>query len=134
MVKGKAKLRTPLAKAQAILDEFLARAHALNSDENAVCYVEEVWLFGSMLRGAETVGDIDLALVTDRRPQYRIKGGYEQMKAHLEKVMANRDDVPKRKASFGQQSAGSPNERCSAPNAIRFWPVSIRTPTLVSLC
>jgi hypothetical protein len=47
-----------------------------------------------VLRGAETVGDIDLALVTDRRPQYRIKGGYEQMKAHLKKVMANRDDVP----------------------------------------
>jgi predicted nucleotidyltransferase len=94
MVRGKAKPRTPLAKAQALLDEFLARVHALNSDEYAVRYVEEVWLFGSVLRGAETVGDIDLALVTDRRPQYRIKGGYEQMKAHLKKVMASRDDVP----------------------------------------
>ena len=94
MVRGKTKPRMPLAKAQALLDEFLARVHALNSDENAVRYVDEVWLFGSVLRGAETVGDIDLALVTDRRPQYRIKGGYEQMKAHLTKVMANRDDVP----------------------------------------
>jgi hypothetical protein len=94
MVRGKAKPRTPLAKAQAVLDEFLARVHALNCDENAVRYVDEVWLFGSVLQGVETVGDIDLALVTDRRPQYRIKGGYEQMKAHLKKVMANRDDVP----------------------------------------
>ena len=94
MIRGKAKARTPLAKANALLDEFLARVHALNNDESAVRYVEEVWLFGSMLCSADTVGDIDLALVTDRRPQYRSRRGYQQMKAHLKKVMANRDDVP----------------------------------------
>ena len=70
VARGKTKPRTPLAQAQEVLDGFLRRVDALNCDPNAVRYIDQVWLFGSVLRGQDTVGDIDLALVTARRPEY----------------------------------------------------------------
>lgn len=94
MARGKAKPRTVLAKAQVILNEFLQRVDALNGDHDAVRYVDEVWLFGSVLRNAESVGDIDLALVSNRRPQFSGKEGYQAMEDHLEELLARRDDVP----------------------------------------
>ena len=94
VVSGRAKPRAPLAKAQALLNDFLARVHSLNNDKVAVRYVQEVWLFGSVLRGTETVGDIDLALVTERRTQFQGEPGYEKMQAHLKRVLADREDVP----------------------------------------
>lgn len=94
LARGKASPRTPLAKALQVLDDFLTRVDAMNSDDEAVRYVEEVWLFGSVLRQAETVGDIDLAIATRRRPKYAGKSGYNRMLSHLHKLFADRDDVP----------------------------------------
>ena len=45
VVRGKAKPRTPLAKAQALLEDFLARVHFLNNDKDAIWFVQRVWLF-----------------------------------------------------------------------------------------
>jgi predicted nucleotidyltransferase len=98
VARGRATRRAPLAKAKALLSEFLARVHSLNNDKDAVCYVQEVWLFGSVLRGTETVGDIDLALVTERRTQFQGEAGYKKMQAHLKRVLANRDDAPQPRA------------------------------------
>lgn len=70
VARGRLTRRTPLAQAQTILDGFLQRVDWLNRDPDAVRYVEKVWAFGSLMRGEDTVGDIDLALDTTRRPEY----------------------------------------------------------------
>lgn len=54
--------RTPKEKAQKHLADFLDRIDVLNASLSATRRVEEVWIFGSMLREVETVGDIDLAV------------------------------------------------------------------------
>lgn len=92
LIRGKAKPRTQLAQAQALLDDFLQRVDQLNSDAEAVRYVDEVWLFGSLMRREKTVGDIDLALVTTRRAKYQ--ADYEGMQRHLDRVLSTRKDVP----------------------------------------
>jgi predicted nucleotidyltransferase len=119
VVRAKAKPRAPLAKAQALVNDFLARVHSLNNDKVAVRYVQEVWLFGSVLRGTETVGDIDLALVTERRTQFQGEPGYEKMQAYLKRVLADRDDVPQAPGILWSADTGSQNVRCLAPNATR---------------
>jgi predicted nucleotidyltransferase len=92
VARGKVTRRTALARAQATLDDFLQRVHILNHDPNAVRYVEQVWIFGSLMRGDDTVGDIDLALETKRRPEYL--ADYTRMKRHLKELLSRRDDVP----------------------------------------
>jgi predicted nucleotidyltransferase len=92
VVRGKVTRRTPLAQAQMVLDDFLQRVDTLNHDPDAVRYVEQVWAFGSLLRGEHTVGDIDLALETKRRPEYL--ADYARMERHLRELLSRRDDVP----------------------------------------
>jgi hypothetical protein len=70
VARGRVVRRTPLAQAQMILDDFLRHVEMVNHDPDAVRYVERVWVFGSLMRGEEAVGDIDLALETSRRPEY----------------------------------------------------------------
>ena len=93
VARGKTKPRTPLAQAQEVLDGFLRRVDALNCDPDAVRYIDQVWLFGSVLRGQDTVGDIDLALVTARRPEY-LGEGFERMLRHIEHVAPRYGNVP----------------------------------------
>ena len=57
---AKANPRTPLAKAQAVLNSFLDRIEALRCNPDGVQDVDQVWLFGSLMRGADSVGDIDV--------------------------------------------------------------------------
>lgn len=70
LVGAKAMRRTPIAKAKTLLQDFLNRVDALNHDSQAVHYVNQVWLFGSLMREEATVGDIDLAIETERRPEF----------------------------------------------------------------
>lgn len=98
IARAKAVRRTPLAQAKAQLEDFLRRVDKLNHDPNAVRYVDQVWLFGSLMRGEETVGDIDLALQTTRRPEYM--QDYEAMTRHLNNVLSRHDDVPTTRNPF----------------------------------
>lgn len=92
IVRAKAKPRTLLGRAQLVLDEFLGRVQAMNDDKDAVRYAEQVWLFGSVLRGAETVGDIDLAVTTARRPQW--EADYDAMRRYANRLVDVRPDAP----------------------------------------
>ncbi len=92
VARGKAERRTPRARAQALLDDFLQRVDMLNRDPDAVRYVEQVWIFVSLMRGEDTVGDIDLAVVMERRPQYM--ADYRSMERHLKEVLSRYDNVP----------------------------------------
>jgi hypothetical protein len=93
IARAKAKRRTPIAKAQALLTEFLRHVDDLNRDPEGVRFVDEVWLFGSLMKEQESVGDIDLALKTVRRPEYA--GNYDGMLRHLDKLLPNIDDAPR---------------------------------------
>lgn len=66
----RAQTRTPIARARKLIDDFLDRAAAYNADPKGFLQIEQVWLFGSAMRNEETVGDIDLAYSTSRRPPY----------------------------------------------------------------
>lgn len=86
------------SKKQTVLNEFLGRAEKLNADPDAVNFVEQVWLFGSVMREEPTVNDIDIALITSRRPEY--VQNYQAMCDRIQ-LLANRPDVPEsRRAQF----------------------------------
>jgi predicted nucleotidyltransferase len=70
IARAKAQRRTPIAKAKALLQDFIKRVDDLNHNPKYVHYVNQVWLFGSLMREEATVGDIDLAIETERRPEY----------------------------------------------------------------
>lgn len=70
VLRSKSAARTPLAKAQQILGDFLNRIDALNSDPEAIRVVDQVWLFGSLMRAEPTVGDIDLAITRNRHERF----------------------------------------------------------------
>jgi predicted nucleotidyltransferase len=92
IASAKATPRTPLAKAMVTLNELLDRAEKLNNDPEGVQFVEHIWLFGSVMRKQETVGDIDVAIITKRRPEYH--ADINMMKRHLDGVLSRRNDVP----------------------------------------
>ncbi|WP_377591322.1 hypothetical protein [Pseudochelatococcus lubricantis] len=66
---GKAR-RSPLRTAHRILDDLLARIEHMNEEAAPLNLVERVWLFGSVMCGQETVGDIDLAIETVHNPAF----------------------------------------------------------------
>lgn len=94
IARAKAKSRTPLAKAQSVLNEFLDRIEILNRDSDAVQQVDQLWLFGSLMRGEETVGDIDLALTMSRRPRFATD--HDGRQKHIDKLLAHHEDTPVR--------------------------------------
>ncbi len=59
--------RSPLRTAQLVLDDLLVRIEQMNNS-NPFKVVDRVWLYGSVMRGEETVGDIDLAIETAMNP------------------------------------------------------------------
>jgi predicted nucleotidyltransferase len=92
MAGAKAGKRAPLSRALALVDELLDRAADLNADTQAVNFVDQIWLFGSTMRGEETVGDIDMAIVTHRRPPF--DADWRALRAQVDRLLAERDDVP----------------------------------------
>lgn len=70
LLRSKVVPRTPLAKAEAVLDSFLDRVDDLNRDPEAISRIDEVWLYGSVLRREPAVGDIDLAITRSASPRF----------------------------------------------------------------
>ncbi len=96
IARGKAKRRTTLVQAHALLNTFLERVESLNRDPDALTSVTQVWLFGSLLRGEETVGDIDAAFKTEWRQKYLklLKGGYEGLQEHMRALLSRFPGAP----------------------------------------
>lgn len=92
IARAKAKSRTSLAKAQAVLNTFLDRIEILSHDPEGVQDVDQVWLFGSLMRGEDSVGDIDLAVTKSRRPHFA--HDHEGRQRHLDQLVARRSDAP----------------------------------------
>lgn len=92
IARAKAQRRTPVAKARALLSDFLRCVDDLNRDPQGVHYVNRVWLFGSLMRDEETVGDIDLAMETARRPDFVVD--HEGCKLRLEGLAGRYPDRP----------------------------------------
>jgi len=96
---GKARKRVSCAEAQAILDDFLNRVDAVNRDRDHIVNVQQVWLYGSMLKeGVTAVADIDLAVLSSRRDEYHAtlnaKDGGAKAKEQLRKLLARHPDHP----------------------------------------
>lgn len=92
IASGKAKTRTPLARAQMHVDQLLERIAAYNADPEGFLHIDQVWLYGSTMRGEETVGDIDIALSTSRRPPY--DKNWDLMQRRVREVLRERGDSP----------------------------------------
>jgi len=58
----------------------------MNADPASVGMIDEIWLFGSMLRRPETVGDIDLAITLSRR--IPVSDDREAFRQHVDKQFA----------------------------------------------
>jgi predicted nucleotidyltransferase len=69
IASGKTR-RSSLAAARKVLDELLARIERTNATGQPVNVVDRVWLFGSVMREQETVGDIDLAIELIHNPAF----------------------------------------------------------------
>ena len=89
---AKANPRTPLAKAQAVLNSFLDRIEALRCNPDGVQDVDQVWLFGSLMRGADSVGDIDVAVTRSRRPHFA--NDHDGRQRHVNQLVAKMSDAP----------------------------------------
>ncbi|HWT42151.1 MAG TPA: nucleotidyltransferase domain-containing protein [Sphingopyxis sp.] len=94
VARAKVTARTPLIKARAVLDELLNRIDRFNADPEAVSRVDEIWLFGSMMREEATVGDIDLAICRSRDARFAddLDGQVEQAK----RLIQGYPDAPQR--------------------------------------
>lgn len=89
---AKANPRTPLAKAQAVLNSFLDRIETLRRNPDGVQDVDQVWLFGSLMRGADSVGDIDVAVTRSRRPHFA--NDHDGRQRHVNQLVAKMSDAP----------------------------------------
>jgi predicted nucleotidyltransferase len=90
---ARANPRAPLAKAQAVLNSFLDRIEALRRNPDGVQDVDQVWLFGSLMRGADSVGDIDVAVTRSRRPHFA--NDHEGRQRHVNQLLAKISDAPR---------------------------------------
>ena len=84
---SKLRPRTALAAAKRVFDDLLDRVERVNADPGSVLQVEEVWLFGSLMREEPTVGDIDAALVARRRPEFE---DHDARRAYVARAIAAR--------------------------------------------
>jgi predicted nucleotidyltransferase len=88
-IAGGKTRRSPLRTARRVLDELLARIEHMNEQSAPLNLVERVWLFGSVMRGQETVGDIDLAIDTVRNPAF---GDEASRSARLRELVSQAPD------------------------------------------
>ena len=92
LVRSKVVARTPLEKAQTILEAFLERVDQLNHDPEAISRVDEVWLFGSLLREEAAVGDIDLAIARSWSDRFE---NLDAQVRHAKALLAKIPDAPR---------------------------------------
>ncbi len=69
-VTASGRRRVPREKAQGTLDALLERCAAVNADRAAPYHVDQVWLYGSMVRGEPAVGDVDVVVTKRWSPEY----------------------------------------------------------------
>lgn len=62
LAQGEDRERLPLNQARELFDEFLEAVKTANAKAGARIFIERVYVFGSFLAEAETVGDIDLLI------------------------------------------------------------------------
>jgi hypothetical protein len=91
IARAKVQARTPFAKARLVLDDFIDRVDQFNNDPEAVSQVDQIWLFGSLMREEATVGDIDLAIT--RRSRIR---DLDERLEQAKRLLARIKDAPKR--------------------------------------
>lgn len=92
LARAKARKRSPLIEADRVLEEFLQRVEALNSDAEAIGRVSEIWLFGSLLRRHPDVGDIDMAVSRSWNP--RFSKDHAARRAQADLLVKNYPDAP----------------------------------------
>lgn len=92
LIRSKVVARTPLEKAKKVLEEFLERVDQLNRDSEAISRVDEVWLFGILMRKEAAVGDIDLAIVMSSSERFR---NLDAQVGHATARLANFPDAPR---------------------------------------
>jgi len=73
--------RMPRARAAAMLDEVLRRAADVNARVDLTDRISEIRVFGSYLTDAADLGDLDIAVTTERRPEYKDHGFVEANQA-----------------------------------------------------
>lgn len=89
LLASKTVPRTPIAEADLVLERFLERIKVFNDDPDNPEFIEQAWLFGSVMRREETVGDIDIAVSLERKPQFE-----DSIVEHLRMLLKGRSDVP----------------------------------------
>lgn len=93
VARSKVVARTPLTKARGVLSDLLDRIDQLNADPEAVTRVDEVWLYGSLMREEASVGDIDLAISRSRDARFGDKLHLQDEEA--KRLVARFADAPK---------------------------------------
>jgi hypothetical protein len=85
----------PISRTDAdrLLKEFLIRVGIVNGDKSWLYRVGKVVIFGSYLSNQEWVGDIDLAIQLDRRPEFA--------ECWPEALLAKAEDAANRGRRFG---------------------------------
>jgi len=64
------RCRTPATRAWELLDELLGWVDVYNKDPDHTRFVDQIWLFGSLMRGEVDVADVDLAIDWSHRPAF----------------------------------------------------------------
>ena len=126
-VTASGKGRTPKARAQAALDALLARCAEVNADPANPYHVDQVWLFGSMIRDVPDVGDIDLVVLNKWSPAYEAISDLADRGDKARRYAAERlpegvlrDSINYFAAAhllFDRQVLGSPRNALLSPNA-----------------
>lgn len=93
IARAKCQPRSPLLRADALIEQFLDRAEAMNRDPEAIHQVDEIWLFGSVTRREATVSDIDLAVRSSRKPHFR--DDHHGRHRHAEQLIERVPDAPR---------------------------------------
>lgn len=70
VMQSKSLKKTDLVKADAALMALLKHIDELNQNPDRLFTITQVYLYGSVMRRAAEVGDIDLEIRTDRGPRY----------------------------------------------------------------
>ena len=68
LVNATSRKRIPASKAREILQDVLNRATLVNERRDLPFMIADIWLYGSLARGSETVDDIDLVIESRTPP------------------------------------------------------------------
>lgn len=92
LARAKARKRATLADADRVLDLFLENVERLNRDNESLSRVDEVWLFGSLMRRQPDVGDIDLAV--SKSWNTRFGNTFDDREPQADRLLMRHPDAP----------------------------------------